>query len=90
MLVTEPAQRAGGEREQAPVLWRQSEPAGGEHAQHVAMTKGDRVGVGSANLGDHAVGARSDIGGDLPVGQPSRHRLQPGRRRWISAVVMPS
>ena len=65
------------------------DPAGGEHAQDVAVGEDRDVAAGGQRAGDHAA-ARSPAWASIsPPGEPSRHSVQPGPLFRISGVVRP-
>jgi hypothetical protein len=58
------------EREQPALRRRETEPAGGEHAQQVAVREEGDVAIDSSNIGDDGVDAAPDIGSGLTAGDP--------------------
>ena len=68
-LEAELGHRRGVEREARAVLGRQLEPAGGEHAQDVAVGEERDVAAGGQRAGDHAVGALAGLRERLAAGR---------------------
>ena len=75
----------------APPRGVERDPAGAEHAQQWPCENTADVAVGGGELGDHAVGARADVGGALAAGAAVAPQV-PVRalRRGSARVVRPS
>src|SRR6202011_5144953 len=61
VLIAEDAEGRGLQRIVAATFGWLAEPAGGEHTQHVSVSKDQHVTVNAAHLGEHPVGAAADI-----------------------------
>jgi len=68
VLGAQGADGAGVEQEELAALWWQAEPAGGEHAQHVAVRDQGDISLRQQRGRplEHPVGPLADLGGGLP------------------------
>src|SRR5215218_2142173 len=93
-LVAEVAQRGGAERERGRGLRRESEPAGADDPEDVAVAEQHDVAAGALRAGDDAVGAGGRLGQRLAAGSAVRPQVpawtllaDAGRREALVVAV---